>query len=52
MGSTKKEKMLINAYVQTVADVQCHDQATANIPIINSPAEIMAQSGAMIAILL
>ena len=52
MGSTQKEKNLINAYVQTEADVQCHDQATTNIPIINSPAEITAQSGAMIAVLL
>ena len=32
--------------------MQCHDEATANIPIINSPAEITAQSGAMIAVLL
>ena len=31
--------------------MQCHDLATTNIPIINPHAEITAQSGAMIAVL-
>ena len=50
MGSFQKEKMFINGYVQTEEDVQCHDLATTNTPIINSPAEITAQSGAIIAV--
>ena len=48
MGSIQQERMFTYAYVQTEADMQCHDLATTNIPIINPPAVITAQSGLMI----